>query len=392
MVDGIMKKVPKDVIVSIILKFPVKSLVRFKCISQNCKAIIQSSTFINQHQNRTTTATDELILFKRSIKQDINQYKTILSFLSSDDCNQFNPIFPDLDVTYLHSNYCSDYNQLMGPCHGLTALMNFSSTILVNRSTKNYRLLPPSPFNCPRGFHRSIESVGFGFDSIAKDYKIVIILYVYFEGPSGYPEEITKKVEVYELEIDCWRELDHVNQQLPSLFWLPCSQIYFRGSCHWIAISEVDPLVILSFDMSKEIFQTMKMPHTCYFIGGPRYSLVILNDFLTLICYSYQQPAIDQLNDLIDIWIMNDYCVCESWSKEYTVAGLPIESPLSILNGYLLLFQSKSGSLMSYNLNSNEVNELNLHGCPGTLRVIVYKESLISIPRGSEVSTQVEKF
>nr|BAJ24873.1 S-locus linked F-box protein type-5 [Petunia x hybrida] len=386
MPHGIMKKLPEDVILCIFLRIPVKSLMRFKCVSKNYYTLLQSTTFINLHLNRTTTVKDEFILLKRSFKEDINQYKTIFSFLSGDgDHDYLNPIFSDFDVPNMTDTQSIIFDQLIGPCHGLIALMDDFTTIIFNPSTRIFRLLPPSPFDRPKGYHRSIKCLGFGFDSVVNDYKVVRISEFLKDDCYGYVQVEEENVEIYELGIDCWRELDHVYQQFPTIFWVPCSQIFYMGTFHWIC-----QRVILCFNMSTEIFHHIRMPDPCHNIRN--HSLVILNKSLTLICYRSVAPTSDPIEDLMEIWILKDYDVSESWVKKYTIRSLPIKIPLAIWQDNLLLFQNRSGYLMVYDLRTDNVKELNIHGCPESMRVTVYKENLTIIPSGSESSTPVHKF
>lgn len=129
-------------------------------------------------------------------------------------------------------------------------------------------------------------------------------------------------MEVYELGIDSWRELDHVDPPLPVFVWSPCSQVFYKGSFHWFANR-----VILCFDMSTEIFRNMKTPNTHDCSNRKRYSLINLNESLTLICYPCLVPVIDPTKDLMGIWMMIDYDVYDSWIQKYKIRGLPIETP-----------------------------------------------------------------
>nr|BAQ18978.1 S11-locus linked F-box protein 1 [Petunia x hybrida] len=388
MADRITKRLTQDVIVHILIRLAVKPLMRLKCVSKSCYTLIKSSTFLNLHIHRKTTSKDELILFKRSFKQNTGQYTTILSFLSGDDDDYLNSIFPDLDVTHLTSIHHYNNDQLVGPCHGLIALMDSHITILFNPSTRIYKLLPPNPFGCQKGFFDSTEAVGFGFDSIANDYKVVRISIIYIVN-DGYPDEHERKVQIYNLSNDYWREIDHAGQQLTTFFIDQCSQMFYKGTCHWIASQDIDAFLVLCFDMSTEIFRSFKIPETCHYSDGPCCRLVLLHDSLTLIYYPYPEPVIPLEKEMLNVWVMRDYSTYESWIKKYTITGLPIETPLAVWKNCLLLFQNRSGCLMSYNLESNEVKELNYHGYPQSLRVAVYKDSLASIPRETE---QVHKF
>ncbi|KAM3338200.1 F-box protein CPR1-like [Capsicum galapagoense] len=389
-----MTKLSEDVLICILLRLAVKSLMRFNCISKTFYALIQSSTFVNLYLYLTTTSKDEFILFKRCLGQENNRYKTILSFLSGDEDNDYlNPISHDLDVTYLSSPYNFDNDQLIGPCHGLIAWMDSVTTFLINPSTRNYRILPPNHFCCQEDFYRSIQAVGFGFDSIANNYKVGKISIIYMVDNDDYPQEMERKVDIYDLSVDCWRELDHTVAQLLTTFCcVSCSQMFYRGVCHWVASLDIDAYVILCFEMSTEISYSLEISETCHLINGPSCRLVILHDSLTLIYHPYREPVISVEKDLINIWIMKDYNKYESWIKKYTISGLLIVFPLAVWKGYLLLFQSRSGCLMSYNLISNVVKQFSFHGCPKSFRVLLYKDSLTSIPTESENTTQVDKF
>ncbi|KAK4737371.1 hypothetical protein R3W88_001068 [Solanum pinnatisectum] len=319
----VMMKLPQDVVINILLMLPVKSLMRLKCLSKSCYTLGQSSNFVNLHLNRPTTCKDGLILFKHSIKQDNDLYKTISSFLSGDDGNHLNPINPDLDVTCMTSNYSNDFDQFISPCQGIIALMDNLTTVLFNLSTRNYRLLPPRPLSIPPPFSHSIEYVGFGLDTVANDYKVIRILDVY-RVDHGYPQDIEKNIEVYDLDIDSWRELDHADQNFPNIYWSP------------------NPHVIHSFDLNTETFRTEEIPDSCYFMDGPSYGLAVLNDTFTLICYPAIERAMDT-NEFTYIWLRKDYSGCDSWIKKYTIKGLPIQSPLAIWRECLLLFQCSNG-------------------------------------------------
>ncbi|KAK6803323.1 hypothetical protein RDI58_001107 [Solanum bulbocastanum] len=240
---------------------------------------------------------------KHCFEHERNRYKTILSLLSDDDndSDYFNPIIQDLDVTHLKSNNNYSLDQFIGPCHGLIAMMDSVTTILINPSTRNYRLLPPDQFiGCQKDYYRSIQNVGFGYDSITNDYKVIRISIIYMTDRDDYPEKMDRIVDIYDLSVDSWRKLDGgVVQQLSMFYCVSCSQMFYRGICHWVASQDIDGNI-----------------------------------------------------------------------DEY----------------------SGSGCLMSYNHNSNVVKGLSFHGVPQSFRVICYKDSLTSIPRENEHTTQVHKF
>lgn len=306
---------------------------------------------------------------------------------SGDDNNNLSTFFPDINVTDLTSACCTIFSQLINSCNGLIALTDSFIIIILNPTTRQYLVIPPSPFGCPIGYHHSVEGIGFGFDSISNDYKAVRLLDVYWDPPTDYSGPREPKVDIYDLGIDSWREHD---LEFLSIYYLPCSKMYYKDAVYWFTIT--DELVILCFDISTEIFRIMEMPSACT-IYGPRYGLVVLNELLALICYPDPMCSIDPAEDLLDIWMMKEYGASESWIKKYTIRPLPIsiETPLAIWKDHLLLLQTISGFLISYDLYLYEVKEFNLNGHLESLRVLRYTESLTSIPRVSEHCKQIQQ-
>lgn len=230
------------------------------------------------------------------------------------------------------------------------------NTVLLNPATRHYRVLQPNPFECPLGFHHSIDVVGFGLDSIANNCKIVRISIVHGEPPFYDFNMRKRKVDVYKLSVESWRELNMDNQHFPHVNWYPCSGVFYKGTSHWFGKTTV--LVILCFDMSSETFRKIKMPSACHFYDGKSYGLIILNESLTLICYACSWGKNEHLEDLLDIWIMKEYDVNESWTKKYTIIKpLSVESPLVVWKDHFLLLQNKHGLLISYDLKSCEVKQ-----------------------------------
>uniref|UniRef100_M1DHD5 Class S F-box protein n=2 Tax=Solanum tuberosum TaxID=4113 RepID=M1DHD5_SOLTU len=374
-----MKKYPEDMLIHILLRLPLKFILRFKSVSKTLYTLIQSSSFINIHYNHTLNSTYDNILLKRSFKEDIERYKAVFSFIPNDDEDNLNTVYPDLDVPYTSSISSVKSDKLINSSHGLIALMEPRTTIVFNTSTRNYKRLPPSHFQISKGEYQSFESGGFGYDSVVNDFKVFRISEVFKEDGFGHINDGEKRVEVYELGIDIWRKLDHVDQQLPKLFWLNSSMSY-KGCYHWIASFEGQK-IILCFDMTTEIFRNIQMPaDTSKFTEGTLHSLLILNESLSLLCYP---SVIDPNTDFMEIWIMKDYNIYESWIKKYTIIGVPTENPLVMWKDFVLLFQSKSGYLMSYDLKHDAIKELNIQGCPKSMRVVIYKEFLTPIQRES---------
>ncbi|PHU29720.1 hypothetical protein BC332_01813 [Capsicum chinense] len=122
------------------------------------------------------------------------------------------------EVPYLSSSYGSVSHHLIGPCNGLIVLSDTQHIVLLNPTTRKYNLLQPSPFGCSDGLNHCICGLGFGFDFMRNDYKVVRIFEVY-SNPYKDPYMRGFKVEIYDLGINSWREENYEEEELPLVFW-----------------------------------------------------------------------------------------------------------------------------------------------------------------------------
>lgn len=190
------------------------------------------------------------------------------------------------------------------------------------------------------------------------------------------------KVAIYNLSTDCWREVDDAG---PYIAHFPYFETLFNGAFHWYAYNDFGGdkcEIILSFNMSSEVFRVIPFPDVCFYLDGNRKGLAVLNDSLALTLYV---PSL--VDAYFDIWVMNEYGVKESWTKQFTIGPLSgIYSPISFWKSEELLFEGSNGQLVSCDLNTQKLKEYQVQeGDATTTQVAIYTESLVSIKRGSRV-------
>ena len=87
---------------------------------------------------------------------------------------------------------------------------------------------------------------------------------------------------------------------------------------------------------------------------------------------------------MIYIWLMREYGVKESWTKQFVIRPLSgIQFPLGFAKNDELLLVDNNGQLVSYNSNAQEIKSLQVRGLLNATQAIVYKESLVSIMGGN---------
>ncbi|KAG5624339.1 hypothetical protein H5410_009557 [Solanum commersonii] len=197
-------------------RLPVKSLFRFKCVSNSWKAFICEPSFKKQHLNHAKN--DKLLVLR---------------------------IAKDSNVFF----YCSSL-LMTTPPHQIVRDVQESKRFLCNPSTRESILLPS---HWDKFFHGYIH--GMGYDPTSDDYKAVHI-----------PEEDEKApTEILSLKTGSWRKIYGGDCSLQSGN-MECLTL-LRGSFHWLTYSVDSMFSLISFNISNEVFGGLplskEMPLLC---------------------------------------------------------------------------------------------------------------------------------
>ncbi|XAR51563.1 hypothetical protein NMG60_11006224 [Bertholletia excelsa] len=346
--SGELPQLSEDILMQILSRLPAKSLLRF-----------------------STNRDEEYGVGSKVISFISDQTSSLLRNMDIDITSSLS-LSPDMLGVTLDGEV-----QVFGPCNGVICLTNLYDIVLCNPAIREYRAVPLPPFSYPRDLQSRTEGVGFGYDPITNDYKVIRISEL-FEDEYGYSFD-SFRVEIYNMSTDSWR---HVDVDIPiDVGHFPCFEIFFNGAFHFYGCDGVDSESILSFDITKEEFRSFGFPPGCFYPDGRYRSLSVLNDSLALILY---KPSDSE--KCFDVWVMSEYGVEESWSQVFSIGPLPgIDCPLTVWKDRELLLESSSGQLVSCYLENQEIKEFSVYGFPKTLRALPYKESLVSIKRGSHL-------
>ncbi|KAJ1382728.1 F-box-like domain superfamily [Sesbania bispinosa] len=292
----------KDLIIEILSWLPVKSLLRFKCVSKFFKSVISDTGFIKLHLQRSPR--DANILFKWK-----GRFKHCTAICSSVLNNPSFNIVEDLgrrewDPSEKHSI-------IHGSCNGLICVVVSSPPKLSNeeylidyqfylwnpatrlRSQKSPCLSIPSSISCPE--------FGFGYDSLSDTYKVVAI-FCYFDSM----DESVVEMKVYNIGDNCWRDIIQNWPILPCYIERPSDGVYVSNSLNWIYVLYGER-VILSLDLGKETCRPLLLPCGVGNDHAPLSNLGVLKDCL---CLSYNYLATEFV-----VWQMKEYGVENSWTQ-----------------------------------------------------------------------------
>ncbi|KAH7862316.1 hypothetical protein Vadar_002898 [Vaccinium darrowii] len=156
---------------------------------------------------------------------------------------------------------------------------------------------------------------------------------------------------------------------------------YLTGAIHWLnSYSNSDYLILFNFDNEKfQSFPTPPPPYNIDFDTSRKVSLGVLGERLC-ICNSQFE--------YLDVWVMKDYGIQESWSKEYRICTLTFHGrwlhglyePISHLsNGAILLFHRLGNAVVYYDPKTHEFYFLKLRGIKSKFEAIAHTPSFISL-------------
>jgi F-box interacting protein len=370
---------PDEVVADILQRLPVKSLLRFRCVSESWNSLITSPAFIDSHLNQSipnSTPPHPLLIVRSCV-----------SFPNSNLNKEHYKLFPDNEafeqceeLDFPLKSRRRHHFKLIGYVNGLMCLFEHERFILWNPSIRKVLNLP-KPCITLKTHGRTTCREAFGFDPRTNDYKVVRIAIPLDENA------ILKAplVEVYSVSTGSWRISSSSFPPLTTVYESRLSRPCVEGSVHFTAQNETWSWrnVVLSFDLRDEVFRVMIFPcnigylahiATCVFSG----SLTLLSKDKERSCWS--------------IWVMKEYGAVNSWVQVQQITVDIAEEIETVLgfkkNGHVLLQTRKKHGhfdLFWYDPESQQTTKLEIPKEMHTFFVDTYRENLVLLNQANDV-------
>lgn len=348
---------PQELLLEVLLRVPVKPLLRFRCVSKPWCSLIDNASFGLKHLEKSIECNPDSGIVVREYRKGEKHY---LVDVDSEDEFTAVEIGDSLKTDLSGTRYA-------GNCNGLVCLWKRNDKseddiFLWNPATRKIRKLPRAN-NIPIPF-MLIGScvVGFGYDHVSDDYKVM----------RTYDSQIYNiMVSVYSLKSNTWTRADTISNDIR--IWGDFG-VYANGSLYWL---EEDNNIFV-FDLGVHRHREISYPAGVDSTGGAAIGLVAFDRCLCLIheCHG----------SCTDLWLMNNNGEENSWSKI-----LSLEQP-GLLGSYKKLFpvafsKTRDNILLSldgdkfiwYDHERKKVKNVTLNGFPQPPDLLVYTESLVPL-------------
>ncbi|KAL8095788.1 F-box protein CPR1-like [Apium graveolens] len=344
-----------DLVNNILLRLPVKHLLRCRCVSKLWCSLIDSTSFVKRHLQRTIECSPDSGIV---CKSDSNFY---LAEVDS-SCD-----FTAVEVTDPLKTFLSG-TVIVGSCNGLVCLWKNDYKVdndiyLWNPAIRKATRLPKPPDHVPfPSLLIGSALVGFGYDNVNDDYKVMTTVDSQIWGIM---------VAVYSFKGNSWTRAETITNRyrISGHFGR-----YANGSLYWLARKDSD--IIFAYDLGVERHRELSFPDGVDQTNENGMGLTVVNDCLCLVDLYSDSHA--------DIWLMNNTGVGNPWSKIISVKQLGIVGSFEIVwpvafskSRNDILLQVDEDGLMWYSCARNEVKNVTVHGLPSQLYLRAYTESLV---------------
>ncbi|KAE8670697.1 hypothetical protein F3Y22_tig00112114pilonHSYRG00169 [Hibiscus syriacus] len=343
-----------------ILKLPVKSIIRFNCVSKQWRHLFRNPDFVSRHFNIARkkkflivyycegTLDIPVVVMHLFVDQDLVAYRNMR--------RQLPPHFVNLFVF----NFCVE--------SGLICLFDRTKSRITisNPATREFKILPECNDGIPDKSYTFAHTLGFGLDPLSNDHKVVHIRsYVdeetNIQGPDHYA--------VYNMSTNSWRVIKHKESWLFECLGV-CpngSNACANGVYYWLTDYN-----ILAFHLGREVFQLIESP-----CGGSFGRLLPLNDRISF----WDTEMMDKSARTNEVWILNDE---SRWTKLLKIEPSPdFEKMFGFWKYGEVLAESATGEFVLCDLETHNSRQLGIKTRVrgDLLQVYTYEENLVSIKR-----------
>ncbi|XP_057455222.1 putative F-box protein At3g16210 [Lotus japonicus] len=351
---------PEELIQEILLRLPVKSLVRFKCVCKSWLSLISDPKFAKSHYDLASEPTYRFLFISTSDSQ-VQSIDIEASLIDHDS-----PVLSTHVLPHPVSAWSISNSRIYGSCRGFLLLNYRQRDLLVwNPSTGAFKPIP---------YPHSNSLYGFWYDASTDDY-----LVLFMKIP--YAPDWKTDIDIFSLKTNSWDQIEGF--KFP--YWITRARteagLLLNGALHWLVYSCDYDCVIIAFDLIGRSLFEIPLPYGIHTEDIEGVHLRVMGDCLCLCNPNSSDRA------MAEIWMMKEYKVHSSWTKSFV---LPTDNiprnfflPMCFTKSEGLFGSNCSGSLVKFNSEGVLTEHAACRSKSFKLDLLefaVYRESLLSLP------------
>lgn len=309
---------PDDIMTNILERLPVKSLIRFQCVSKSWNNIFKTSSFISKHIFHSSQQNSYLLSHLSSRPSDSPNFLYLLDH--NIEFRRLNSINSPLLINP-RASYKFDSS-----CYGLLCLKNCSNKnefVLWNPAIGEYMILP-QPTVVSDDKNDCVH--GFGFDPVANEFKILRF----------FSKDIKESLEgeIYTLSRGLWeRFIFKINSNSEDSYTISRKHFSVNGFIFWFGrtkvedrVQEVDD-VIIAFHIERGKMAIISLPTTTPYHGLCCNVLTSYENKLAIFFPMTVGNFVESDSYKIDVWVLEE-CAASSmerwrWTNIFTTGPNP---------------------------------------------------------------------
>ena len=310
-------RLPTEIALDIFSRLSITSLMQCRFVCRSWQNLLHDRNLVSLHLSQVEER-DPLLIFHSDFP--IRNQLCFAEFSGADDDAQ--GIVKKISIPFSAS--MPEFT-VVGSCNGLLCLCDslYNDAIYIyNPFTNYYKELPKN-----RQYEDEIVLCGFGYHPETKQYKVVKIVYYWIGNIEDHrirrirtPLRSKSEVLVLGSGSSRWRNIGEVPYYVERR---PQGALFTNGRLHWLTRGVKNNgrgLIIISFDLLDERFHEVPRPDFSNAADGRNYLLATLQGCLSAVVYKYGHGD-------LEIWVMKEYNVKETWIKEFKIGANKPESP-----------------------------------------------------------------
>ncbi|XVF78149.1 hypothetical protein PTKIN_Ptkin14bG0106000 [Pterospermum kingtungense] len=341
---------PEEILLEIFYKLPVKSLGKCLCVCKAWNFLIKTPSFVSSRVSKSGTSNNtNLFLFRTNvIERGTRSVKYSLHF-DDQELSKYTQLQAPFDV----------HHYIVGYCNGLVCLERRSRYFGFHYEFVLWNPIIKQCFGVPKPCFCSLPNktlIGFGFDSLRDDYKILKIT-------QKNVQDKYVEVELYSVKTNSWKIL--APQKL-HLYTDNYSMAFGNGVVHWIAFVRVKnkphcwcKFFLLGFNMCHEVFKEIMLPKSLRNLDYQRgQSSMHVMPYAELSSIAVTESVYD--GSISNMWVMKKYHMVETWTKMFNLVVCGMGQVPRVLgfrkNGGLIMDGFSNQRVVLHDMEGNDVN------------------------------------